>query len=93
MSARGSCAPAGRSTSKAATSAGPPPSRPNSATSARPPLAELTGAAHPSLEGAQGFAEGDTTVAAVVDWYGIADVGALLPDVPGPDDPFVTFAG
>ncbi|MFE9769102.1 alpha/beta hydrolase fold domain-containing protein [Streptomyces sp. NPDC005808] len=56
-------------------------------------LAGLTGAAHPSLEGAEGIAEGDTTVAAVVDWYGITDVGALLPDRPGPDDPFVTLLG
>lgn len=56
-------------------------------------LAGLTGAAHPSLEGTEGIAEGDTTVAAVVDWYGIADLEALLSDRPGPDDPFVTFLG
>lgn len=56
-------------------------------------LAGLTDAAHPSLEGTEGIAQVDTTVGAVVDWYGITDVGALLPDAPGPHDPFVTFLG
>ncbi|MFJ6121571.1 acetyl esterase/lipase [Streptomyces sp. 3212.3] len=56
-------------------------------------LAGLTDAVHPSLEGTEGIAQGDTTVGAVVDWYGITDVGALLPDAPGPHDPFVTFLG
>ncbi|MEU9444509.1 prolyl oligopeptidase family serine peptidase [Streptomyces sp. NPDC048304] len=28
-----------------------------------------------------------------MDWYGITDVGALLPDAPDPHDPFVTFLG
>ncbi|MFD3456303.1 alpha/beta hydrolase fold domain-containing protein [Streptomyces sp. NPDC058691] len=56
-------------------------------------LAGLTGAGNPSLEGTEGIADGDTTVAAVVDWYGITDVGELLPDKHGPDDPFVTFLG
>lgn len=56
-------------------------------------MAGLTGASDPALEGTEGIAAGDTTVAAVVDWYGISDVGALLPDTPGPHDPFVTFLG
>jgi acetyl esterase/lipase len=56
-------------------------------------LAGLTGAADPSLEGAEGVADGDTTVAAVVDWYGITDVGALLPERPGPDDNVTVFLG
>ncbi|MFF2433346.1 alpha/beta hydrolase fold domain-containing protein [Streptomyces sp. NPDC058107] len=56
-------------------------------------MAGLTGASDPSLEGTEGITAGDTTVAAVVDWYGITDVGALLPDTPGPYDPFVTFLG
>ncbi|MEV6741050.1 hypothetical protein AB0N14_30660 [Streptomyces sp. NPDC051104] len=50
-------------------------------------LAGLTGAAHASLEGTEGIAQGGTTVGAVVDWYGISDVEALLPDAPGAHDP------
>ncbi|MEU3188235.1 alpha/beta hydrolase [Streptomyces sp. NPDC006923] len=56
-------------------------------------LAGLTGAGRPPLEGTEGVAEGDTTVAAVVDWYGISDLSPLLPDDPGPDDPFATLLG
>ncbi|MDX3855305.1 alpha/beta hydrolase [Streptomyces sp. AK02-01A] len=65
-------------------------------------LAGLTGADHAALEaleglegleGTEGVTEGDTTVAAVVDWYGISDLRPLLPDRPGPDDPFTTLLG
>jgi acetyl esterase/lipase len=71
-------------------------------------LAGLTGGAHPlhegtdpegtdlegtDLEGTEGIREGDSAVAAVVDWYGITDLGPLLPDSPGPGDAFVTFLG
>ncbi|MCL7378342.1 alpha/beta hydrolase [Streptomyces sp. 35G-GA-8] len=57
-----------------------------------------TGGAQPShedtdLEGTEGVREGDSAVAAVVDWYGITDVGALVPDRPGPGDPIVTLLG
>ncbi|MFC9844669.1 alpha/beta hydrolase fold domain-containing protein [Streptomyces sp. NPDC060223] len=34
------------------------------------------------LEGAEGIAEGATTVTAVVDWYGVTDLGSLLPAAP-----------
>ncbi|MFD7899799.1 alpha/beta hydrolase fold domain-containing protein [Streptomyces sp. NPDC059743] len=57
-------------------------------------LAGLTGTADPELEGTEGIAEGDTTVAAVVDWYGVADVAALLTEWSSePDNPLTTFLG
>ncbi|MFF3750583.1 alpha/beta hydrolase fold domain-containing protein [Streptomyces sp. NPDC002018] len=56
-------------------------------------LAGLTGTAGPALEGTEGIAEGDSTVAAVVDWYGISDLDALLRDDPAPDHPAVTLLG
>ncbi|MFJ6983790.1 MULTISPECIES: alpha/beta hydrolase fold domain-containing protein [unclassified Streptomyces] len=56
-------------------------------------LAGLTGTADPWLEGTEGVTEGDSAVAAVVDWYGITDVADLLPDDPGPLDPYATLLG
>ncbi|WP_066952195.1 alpha/beta hydrolase, partial [Streptomyces lushanensis] len=52
-----------------------------------------TGTADPALEGTEGIAQGDTTVAAVVGWYGVADVEALLTEWSGPDNPLLTFLG
>ncbi|MGW6742700.1 alpha/beta hydrolase fold domain-containing protein [Streptomyces sp. NPDC055025] len=56
-------------------------------------LAGLTGAAGPALDGTEGIAEGDTSVAAVVDWYGVADLESLLTEWSDPGNPAVTFLG
>jgi acetyl esterase/lipase len=53
-------------------------------------LAGLTAHADASLQGSEGVPAGDTAVAAVVDWYGIADLRPLLPAEPAPDNPFST---
>ncbi|MFB7275007.1 alpha/beta hydrolase fold domain-containing protein [Streptomyces sp. NPDC056244] len=52
-------------------------------------LAGLTGTDDPALEGTEGIPEGDTTVTAVVDWYGVADLDAPLRD--SPDDPITAL--
>ncbi|MEV7680549.1 alpha/beta hydrolase [Streptomyces sp. NPDC088341] len=56
-------------------------------------LAGLTGAAGPALDGTEGIAEGDTAVAAVVDWYGVADLESLLTEWSDPGNPAVIFLG
>jgi len=50
-------------------------------------LAGLTGSGEAALEGIEGPREGNTTVQAVVDWYGVADITPLLGSVFPPSPP------